>query len=110
MVFYHEIRWNLGASTAAYHTRTPAGAPCREGKRGVPRLHTICGVRYHMHQVSTPHVQGSQRDMSTSMASAKIGCCVSSVCCAHSCYPPSSSNNVFASWRPAVSKPSVNQP
>ena len=26
------------------------------------------------------------------------------------CYPDSSSSNVFASWRSAVSKPSVNQP
>jgi hypothetical protein len=48
------------ASTAAHHTRTPAGAPCREGKRGVRRLHTICGAQYHMHQVSIPHVQGSK--------------------------------------------------
>ena len=62
-----------GASTAAYHTRTPAEAPCREVTRGVPRLHTIGGARYRLPQVSTPHVQGSQREVSTSMASAKIG-------------------------------------
>ena len=29
---------------------------------------------------------------------------------AGACYPPSSSSNAFASWRSAVSKPSVNQP
>src|SRR5262245_49628490 len=44
------------ACTAAYHTRTPVGAPSREGTRGAPRLHTIGGARYHMHQVSIPHV------------------------------------------------------
>src|SRR4029434_5276458 len=43
-----------GTSTAAHHTRTPAGAPCRRGKHGVPRLYTICGTRHHIHQVSTP--------------------------------------------------------
>src|SRR5207248_8939920 len=30
--------------------------------------------------------------------------------CAHSCYPPSSSSKALASWRSAVSNPSLNQP
>jgi hypothetical protein len=29
---------------------------------------------------------------------------------AGACYPPSSSSSAFASWRSALSKPSVNQP
>ena len=29
---------------------------------------------------------------------------------ARACYPPSSPSSAFASWRSAVSKPSVNQP
>src|SRR2546428_3845211 len=48
------------APRAAYHTRTPERAPDREGKRGVPWLHTLCGVRYAMpHRVSPPPEQGS---------------------------------------------------
>ena len=46
-----------GASTAAYHTRTPVGAPCRGGKRSLLRLHTICGTRDNLpHRVSISHV------------------------------------------------------
>src|SRR6266545_5872327 len=48
------------APRAAYHTRTPERAPDREGKRGVPWLHTLGGVRYAMpHRVSPPPEQGS---------------------------------------------------
>src|SRR6266481_394724 len=48
------------APRAAYHTRTPERAPYRGGKRGVPWLHTLCGVRYAMpHRVSPPPEQGS---------------------------------------------------
>src|SRR5438552_16334266 len=51
-----------GRPRAAYHTRTPERAPDRGGKRGVPWLHTLCGVRYAMpHRVSTPPEQGSPR-------------------------------------------------
>ena len=51
-----------GRPRAAYHTRTPERTPYRGGKRGVPWLHTLCGVRYAMpHRVSTPPEQGSPR-------------------------------------------------
>src|SRR2546422_7986076 len=51
-----------GRPRAAYHTRTPERAPDRGGKRGVPWLHSLCGVRYAMpHRVSTTPEQGSPR-------------------------------------------------
>src|SRR6266705_5353884 len=63
-----------GRPRAAYHTRTPARAPYRGGKRGVPWLHTLCGVRYAMpHRVSTPPEQGSPRYGGDRIASIRIG-------------------------------------
>src|SRR5712691_10812627 len=60
-----------GRPRAAYHTRTPARAPYRGGKRGVPWLHTLCGVRYAMpHRVSPPPEQGSPRYGGDRIASA----------------------------------------
>src|SRR6266567_3826368 len=71
------------ASRVAYHTRTPERAPYRGGKRGVPWLHTLCGVRYSMpHRVSTPPEQGSQRYGADRIASTKIGRSVTAVWCA----------------------------
>src|SRR4030095_8718782 len=62
------------APRAAYHTRTPERAPDRGGKRGVPWLHTLCGVRYSMpHRVSTPPEQGSPRYGGDRIASIRIG-------------------------------------
>src|SRR5438067_1763850 len=62
-----------GRPRAAYHTRTPERAPDREGKRGVPWLHTLCGVRYAMpHRVSTPPEQGSPRYGGDRIASIRI--------------------------------------
>src|SRR5437879_13725230 len=62
------------APRAAYHTRTPERAPYRGGKRGVPWLHTLCGVRYAMpHRVSTPPEQGSPRYGGDRIASIRIG-------------------------------------
>ena len=43
-------------------------------------------------------------------ACAKIGRTVSAESCARLVYSPSSSSNALASWRSAVSNPSVNQP
>src|SRR5947207_15998442 len=61
------------APRAAYHTRSPDRAPDREGKRGVPWLHTRCGVRYAMpHRVSTPPEQGSPRYGGDRIASIRI--------------------------------------
>src|SRR6266702_8631528 len=63
-----------GRPRAAYHTRTPERAPYRGGKRGVPWLHTLCGVRYAMpHRVSTPPEQGSPRYGDDRIASIRIG-------------------------------------
>ena len=62
------------AHRAAYHTRTPERAPDRGGKRGVPWLHTLCGVRYSMpHRVSTPPEQRSPRYGGDRIASIRIG-------------------------------------
>src|SRR5712691_11717561 len=72
------------ASHAAYHTRTPERAPYRGGKRGVPWLHTLCGVRYAMpHRVSTPPEQGSPRYGGDRIASIRIGRCVAAEGSAH---------------------------
>src|SRR6476660_3261077 len=69
------------ASRAAYHTRTPERAPYRGGKRGVPWLHTIYGVRYSMpHRVRPPQEQGAQRHGSHGIASTKIGRNVTAPC------------------------------
>src|SRR6266581_2874266 len=62
-----------GRPRAAYYTRTPERAPYRGGKRGVPWLHTLCGVRYAMpHRVSTPPEQGSPRYGGDRIASIRI--------------------------------------
>src|SRR6266568_9637742 len=99
------------APRAAYHTRTPERAPDREGKRGVPWLHTLCGVRYAMpHRVSTPPEQGSPRYGGDRIASIRIGRFVTREVFERHFYTPNSPSNAFASWRSAVSKPSVNQP
>src|SRR4029453_2984479 len=86
------------APRAAYHTRTPERAPDRGGKRGVPWLHTLCGVRYSIpHRVSTPPEQGSPRYGGDRIASIRIGRSVAVACWARRFYPLSSSNNALAS-------------
>src|SRR6266566_818850 len=85
-----------GRPRAAYHTRTPERAPYRGGKRGVPWLHTLCGVRYALpHRVSTPPEQGSPRYGGDRIASIRIGRNVSMACCAHPCYPPNASSSAL---------------
>src|SRR5438552_14474019 len=98
------------APRAAYHTRTPERAPDREGKRGVPWLHTLCGVRYSMpHRVSTPPEQGSPRYGGDRIASIRIGRSGSAAWYDHLCYLLSSASSALASCKSAVSNPSVNQ-
>src|SRR5262249_29340626 len=66
------------APCTAYHTRTPARAPDRGGKRSVPWVHTLCGVQYSIpHRVSTPPEQGSPRYGGDRIASIRIGWSVS---------------------------------
>src|SRR6266436_6282349 len=91
-----------GRPRAAYHTRTPERAPDRGGKRGVPWLHTLCGVRYAMpHRVSTPPEQGSPRYGGDRIASIRIGRSVTAMWCAQPFIPPTPLARL---WRP-VSQP-----
>src|SRR5213080_4702787 len=93
-----------GRPRAAYHTRTPERAPDREGKRGVPWLHTLCGVRYAMpHRVSPPPEQGSPRYGGDRIASIRIGRSGSAAWYDHLCYLLSSASSALASCKSAVS-------